>query len=565
MAEREALDIDVLFVGAGPSGLAGAYHLKRLVDEHQRKVQAGTASPSLVSVSIAVIEKSARLGDHILSGAVLDPRGLEELMPDYAQRGAPIGVPVKEDHFYFFSRSRAVRLPFTPPMLRNHGFRILSLGDLVGWLGEETRKLGVEIFTGFPGKELLLEGERVAGVRTGDKGIDKNGQRKANFEPGVDLRAKVTVLAEGPRGSLTKDLVEKFQLAKGRNPQSYATGVKEVWEIDPAKHREGRVVHTMGFPLDQDTFGGGFIYHAKDHKLFLGVVTGLDYEDPFLDPHEKFQKFKTHPYVAELLVGGKMIQYGAKAIAEGGYYAMPKLFGDGFLVVGDSASFLNSARLKGIHLGIKSGMMAAETIFEALLKNDFRATSLGGFEKRFHASWAKRELWSVRNFHQGFQRGLAPGFVHLAFQLLTGGRGLIDPMPARADHERMRRVSAFYKKKGGEVTAQKMPFDDRTTFHKTTDVFHSGTQHDEDQPAHLVVTQPDICVSRCTEEYGNPCQHFCPANVYEMVGDRAAQTLKLQINFANCVHCKTCDIKDPYAVIEWTTPEGGGGPHYVGL
>ncbi len=560
---RETLEIDVLFVGAGPAGLAGAYHLKRLVAEHNRKAQ-GSGQPGLGEVSIAVIEKAPRLGAHILSGAVMDPHGLSELMPDFAQRGAPMGVPVREDHLLFLTRSKALRFPFTPPMLRNHGFHILSLGELVPWLGGEVQKAGIDLFTGFPGKELLLDGRRVTGVRTGDKGIDKHGQRKPNFEPGIDLKAKVTVFAEGPRGSLTKDLVEQLGLA-GRNPQSYATGVKEVWEILPEKHQEGRVVHTMGFPLDSKTFGGGFIYHARERKVYLGLVTGLDYEDPFVDPHEAFQRFKTHPYVSKLLEGGKMIQYGAKTIPEGGYYAMPKLFGDGFLIIGDSASFLNSARLKGIHMAMKSGMLAAETILEALAAKDFSSRILSGFEKRFHASWAKRELWSVRNFHQGFQHGLLPGFVHLAFQMVTGGRGLVDPMPARADHQRLHAVRAHHGAPFGEAVARKIPFDDKLTFSKTSDVFLSGTRHDEDQPCHLVVTQPDVCVSRCTEEFGNPCQHFCPASVYEMVGERAAGTLRLQINFANCVHCKTCDIKDPYGIIEWVTPEGGGGPNYVGL
>src|SRR6266700_4881186 len=376
--ERESLEMDVVFVGAGPANLSGAFHLAKLVRRHNEEVASGgKEGKPLGDLEIAVIEKSAAVGAHILSGAVMDPKGLGELIPDFVEKGAPLESPVKEDYFLYLTDKHALRSPVTPPPLKNHGYYIVSLNRLTAWLGEQCEEAGVNIFPEFPGADVLYdENDCVVGVRTGDKGIDKEGKQKANYEPGVDLRAKVTVLGEGPRGSLTKQLIERLNLDEGREPQVYSVGVKELWELPDDRYPTGRVTHTLGFPSDQWTYGGGWIYGMQNRVLNIGYVTGLDYRDPLIDPHAEFQRFKTHPFVAQLLDGGKLIRYGAKAIAASGLFAIPRMYADGVLIVGDSAGFLNAARLKGIHSAIKSGMLAAETIFEALLADDFSGARL---------------------------------------------------------------------------------------------------------------------------------------------------------------------------------------------
>src|SRR5437870_5003850 len=382
--ERESLEMDVVFVGAGPANLSGALHLARLIEEARTRGDAN----DLGEIQIAVIEKGSSVGAHILSGAVMDPRGLAELIPDFVEQGAPLESPVKEDHFLYLTPKHAIRSPITPPPLKNHGYYIVSLNKLTAWLGEKCEEAGVNIFPEFPGAEMLYdEADRVVGVRTGDKGIDKEGRRKANFEPGVDILAKVTVLGEGPRGSLTKQLTERLGLNEGREPQVYSIGVKELWELPDERYPAGRVTHTLGYPSDQWTYGGGWIYGMQNRVVNLGYVTGLDYRDPLIDPHAEFQRFKSHPFLAKLLQGGKMIRYGAKAIAAGGWHAVPQTYADGVLIVGDSAGFLNAARLKGIHSAIKSGMLAAETIFDALLAKDYSAAKLKSFEARVKESW----------------------------------------------------------------------------------------------------------------------------------------------------------------------------------
>lgn len=546
---REKIEFDVLFVGAGPATLAGAYRLHQLLEE--RKIQA----------SIAVIEKAPELGAHTLSGAVMNPRALRELIPDYLERGAPVEVPVKEDEVYYLTATGAFKFPMTPPPLANHGNYVVALSRVVRWLGEQVQQKGIDIFLGFPGQELLFDGDRVIGVKAGEKGINRKGEQKPNYEAGVDIMAKVVVLGEGCHGSLTKSLVKKLNLREGKNPQSHSTGVKELWEIPASQHREGLVVHTMGYPLDTRTFGGGFIYHAKDRQVSLGWVVGLDYNRYDLDPQEELQKYKAHPLVAKMLAGGKMLQYGAKTIPEGGYFALPRYYGDGFVLVGDSAGFLESQKLKGIHLAMKSGMLCAEAIVEALAAKDYSASKLRRYEVLVEQSWIKPELWKVRNFHQGFQYGFWPGLALAGLGYLTGGWALVNRLPAHADWSEM-------EKKEGVQAKAPWPRDEKLTFKKLTDVYYSGTKHEEDQPSHLVVLpddQRDICNNRCTREFGNPCQHFCPAGVYEMVPADDGKDKKFFINFANCVHCKTCDIKDPYQVITWTTPEGGGGPNYYNL
>ena len=543
MSERESLEVDVLIVGGGPAGLAAAYHLRKLNKD----------------LSIAVLEKGKEIGAHIISGAVMDPRGINELMPDWKQKGGPIESPVQEDHVLFLTRNRKFNLPIIPPPLQNHGNYVISLNKFTRWFGEQVEASGVDIFAGFAGSELLIEGDTVVGVRTGDKGIDKLGNPKANFEPGIDIRAKITILAEGARGSLTKPLIRKFNLNKERNPQVFAVGVKEVWDVPKERNTRGRVIHTMGWPLRNEEFGGGFIYNMAEGRVSIGFVIGLDYLDPRLDPHQRFQQFKMHPYIKSILEGGKLYSYGAKTIPEGGYWALPQYYFNGGMIIGDSAGFLNAMRLKGIHLAFKTGMLAAQAAFEALEANDITAKKLKRFEELVESSWVKQELWKVRNFHQAFEHGFFAGMIHTGLQMVTGGRGLRNRYRNQPGHTRMKQLTEYYDGNVPPLTAPS--FDGKLTFDKLTDVFNSGTDHDEDQPCHLHILQPDICHPRCTNEYGNPCQFFCPAAVYEMV-ENGNGGRRLQINFSNCVHCKTCDVMDPYEVINWVTPEGGGGPGY---
>jgi electron-transferring-flavoprotein dehydrogenase len=564
--------MDVVFVGAGPANLSGALHLSRLVAEHNEAVAGGKREgKALGEIEIGVIEKGAYVGAHILSGAVMDPRALGELIPDFVEQGAPLESPVKEDYFLYLTEKRAIRSPLTPPPLVNHGYYIVSLNRLTAWLSEKCEEAGVNIFPEFPGAEMLYDAEdRVVGVRTGDKGIDKEGKPKANFEPGVDLRAKVTVLGEGPRGSLTKRLTERLDLNRGREPQVYSLGIKELWELPDDRYPLGRVTHTLGYPSDAKTYGGGWIYGMQNRILNIGYVTGLDYRDPLLDPHAEFQRFKQHPFIERLLTGGKMIRYGAKTIAAGGPFAMPQIYADGVLLVGDCAGFLNSQRLKGIHTAIKSGMLAAEAIFEALLAGDYSARQLQRYEQLVEESWVMKELRRVRNFHAGFRHGRWLGIANAGLQFLTGGRswGIFDRASAEPGHEALEKLSAYgYRGDRIEQRYDGLRFDGKITFNKLTDVYHAAVGHDEDQPAHLHVLDTNICSTRCAEEYGNPCQRFCPAAVYEMVEGGAAEDgrRRLQINFSNCVHCKTCDIMDPYQIINWVTPEGGGGPDYKGM
>ncbi len=554
--QRDELELDVVFVGAGPSGLAGAVHLADLIADHNRRVEAGQEARKL-EPAIAVIEKAAEPGAHMLSGAVMDPRGLDALIPNWREEGCPVESEVTDDAMLYLTAGRAIKSPLTPPPLQNHGNYVVSLYHLVRWLAGEAEKRGVDVFPGFPAAALLTEGAQITGVRTGDKGIDKHGNRKSNFEPGVDIKAKVTVLAEGTRGNLTKQLVRDRNL-EGTNPQTYGTGIKEVWKVPAGRIKPGAVYHTLGWPLPAGVYGGGWIYGMAGDKVSVGYVVGLDYGNPYTDPHHEFQKYKTHPFVKAILDGGEMLTYGAKTVPLGGWYSMPRRVLPGALIVGDSAAFLNAERLKGVHLAIESGMMAAKAIYEALKAEDYSEASLSHYDALFSTSPARAELLSVRNFHQGFRNGRWAGVLNAGVLLVTGGKGFGEATGVIPDYKHMRR-------RAGERPPAPVKFDGKLTFDKLTDVYKSGTVHEEDQPSHLVVNDTDICAGRCVEEYGNPCQYFCPAAVYEMVKGDAPSGKQLQINASNCVHCKTCDIMDPYAIITWVPPEGGGGPKYVDL
>lgn len=558
--EREVLEVDVLFVGAGPAALAGAIRLMQLQEEHNKRVEESKQGEKK-DLLVAVIEKAGGEGNHNLSGAILDPRALDELMPDWREQGPPLEGTVGSHEVRYLFKKRSLKAPITPPPLANKGYPMISLSRFTKWMAERAEALGANLFDHFPAVDFLWEGERVVGVRCQGRGIDKNGKEKENYEPGAEIKAPVTVLAEGTRGSVTKMLVEKKGLLSGRNPQGYALGMKEVWKVKPENHRPGHVSHTMGYPLGLKTFGGGFIYHMNDNIVSLGLVVSLDYKDPLLDPYEAMQLFKAHPSIARLLNGGERVSYGAKTIPEGGYYALPGLVTDGCLIVGDAAGFLNAQRIKGIHLAIKSGTAAAEVIWEALEKQDFSRSFLARYEERIMDSWAGKELRKIRNFHQAFHKGVLSGMIKAAIQYITRGRGLVDPMRMEEDAKSMMTLQACY---GGKRERESMKYDDKLTFNREDNLFFSGTEHEEDQPCHLEVPDLEICHGKCAEEYGNPCQFFCPAKVYEFVEEEGGER-KLKINFSNCLHCKTCDIKDPYGNIIWHCPEAGGGPKYINM
>lgn len=563
---RETMDVDVLIVGGGSAGLSAAYRLASMIEKYNQDIASGTKQGDAIpDQMIVVLEKGPEVGAHSFSGAVLNPVALEELIPDYKEQGCPIDSDVVYDEVRYLGESSSFKLPITPPPFRNHGNKIISISKFNRWLGGQCEAKGVNIFPGFAAVEALYEGDKIVGVRTGDKGRDKDGKPKANFEPGLILKSKLVIFAEGTRGSLFRQVGKKLNLREGKNAEVFEEGVKEIIQMPPGTVKPGQVIHTLGFPLYK-SIGGTFIYTIPGDKIILGLVAYLDSKDPLLDPHRELQKLKTHPFVANLIKGGKVLTYGGKTLPAGGWYSMPKLYGDGWVVCGDSASMVDVQKLKGIHLSMKSGMCAAETAFEMIQKGgDSSAQVTKSYEDKVHASVIKKDLYRVRNFHQTLSKGMLASLPLIALQEITGGRGLFDNMKSHVDAKTTEPVIEVWGPEGEKAPENQLPKPDGVLFFdKLSSVYLTGTMHDEDSPNHLLLQNGDICRTVCEPQYKSPCTLFCPAAVYEMLPSKVEDGKKdLHINYTNCIHCKTCDIKCPFENIDWTVPEGGGGPRYT--
>ena len=544
-AARESMPVDVVIVGAGPSGLSAAIRLKQLANE------AGQ------DLSVTVLEKGADIGTHLLSGAAFEPRALNELIPDWADKGAPLDTKASDDRFLFLTESKAIKLP-TPPQMNNDGNYIISLGELAKWLAEQAETLGVEVYPGFAASEILYHDDgSVKGVATGDMGVAEDGSQKASYEPGMELHARQTIFAEGCRGHLTKILFEKFDLRKDADPQTYGLGVKEIWEVPAEQHKKGLTIHSVGWPMDQKTYGGSWIYHYGDNLVSIGLVVGLDYTNPHLSPFNEMQRFKLHPEIRPHIEGGKRISYGARALNEGGFQSLPKLTFPGGVLVGDTAGFLNVPKIKGNHTAMKSGMLAAEAIFE-LLKEKTDDNEAVSYPEKLKQSWLYDELYRARNIRPGFHKGLLAGLAYAGFDsyILRGHAPWT--FKNHADHAQLKPAAdsqpISYPKPDGVLT-----------FDRLSSVFLSNTNHVENQPNHLQLKDPSIPISHNLPLYDEPAQRYCPAGVYEVIRDENGENPEFKINAQNCIHCKTCDIKDPAQNINWVAPEGGGGPNYTGM
>ena len=556
--ERESMEVDVLFVGAGPGNLASAYHLTKQVEAYNENAEANGVSP-IEPPTVLVIEKAAELGDHQLSGAVINPRAIAELMPDFVEQGFPTEYICDDSQFRAFFQNSDIKSPICPPPFYKNGYHIASLSNVVKWLGAKCEEIGVEIYPGFAASEILTEGDRVLGIRTGDMGIANDGSHKPTYQPGMDILARVTVLGEGVRGSCTKQLLDRFEM-HGQNPQTFETGIKEIWRVKPENHKPGRVIHGSLFPDGLSQMNGMWLYDMKDNLVSYGFVTNLSSEDPNNDPHLMAQKFKTTKFMRELLDGAELVRYGAKCIPTGALYSQPKLYTNGAMILGDGAAMLNILKLSGVHMAMKSGMLAADTIVDAIAADDFSAVTLGGYTERYRDSWAYEEQLECRNFTGSLE--IHPLFgmgINIPISLLTGGRGLIDPIKTHPSHTGMKKLWELPEK---DRNPEPFEFDGVLTFSKEHWVGYSGTTHEADQPHHLKVADTEVCANECARDYGNPCEKFCPAAVYEMVENKESGRKELFIHHENCVYCKTCDIADPYQIITWTTPEGGEGPDY---
>ena len=551
--EREQIEFDVLFVGGGPASLAGAIRLMQL------------AAQKGLEPEVAVIEKGSEIGAHALSGAVMNPVAIKELLPDYREKGCPVERTVRGDEFYFLTSQKAYRIPLVPKYMHNKGFEIVSLSKLTRWMGELAEEMGVNVFAGFAGKEVLYgpDGKTVAGVRTDDKGLDKDGNPKGNFEPGIDIMAKVTVFGEGARGSLAKSVMEKIPGARPAMPQVFETGIKEVIQIPEDNYfarSQGNDIHTVFYPIGIDTPGGGFIYEMNDNRVAIGYLVSLAYEDAMLDLYDSFIQFKSHPFVSKIIEGGKIVESGARTVSTGGYYTMPELAIDGAMFIGGAAAMQHVPGLKGIHSSMKSGMLAAEAAAEALEKDSFDKEALGAYRRLFDRSWLAEEMVEGRNFAQALAKKFPLKLAYLGAQYFTKGKGIRDAMPTREDRKSLLPAATPLFRRAKPV--DKKIYEDDLFADKLTGVYLSKTMHREDQPSHIVVHDPDLCVEQCYPKYKSPCTRFCPGNVYEIEVPEAGGRPKLKLNPANCLHCKTCDIKDPFDNITWTCPEGGEGPGY---
>ena len=543
--ERESMEFDVLIVGGGPSGLSAAIKLKQLAAEKNH------------DLSVCLIEKGSEIGAHILSGAVLEPRSLNELIPDWEEKGAPLETPVTSDKFMFLTETGSFRLP-TPPQMHNHGNYIISLGNFCRWLGDQAEAMGVEVYPGFAAAQVLFNDDgSVKGVAVGDMGIGKDGEPTDAFMPGMDLLAKQTIFAEGCRGHLTKGLFDTFNLREGKDPQTFAIGIKELWDIEPEKSKPGEVWHSVGWPLATDTYGGSFLYHLKGNQVAVGYVVGLDYSNPHLSPFEEFQRFKTHPSVRSVFEGGRRVSYGARALNEGGFQSIPELTFPGGCLVGCTAGFLNVPKIKGTHTAMKSGMLAAEAVFD-LLTDDKAGSEPSSYGEKIKTSWLWSELYKVRNIRPAFAKGLwmGMGYAALDTYLLRGKAPWT--FHHHADHTCL--------KPAAEAPKIDYPKPDNiVSFDRNSSVYLSGTNHEENQPVHLTLKDNAVPIDHNLAIYDSPEQRYCPAGVYEIMRNEDGSEPRLQINAQNCVHCKTCDIKDPTQNIRWVTPEGGGGPNYPNM